>query len=366
MYYHKQGVRALQAFLNQGVVTQGAAALDVDVSAFTYWTKILKNNRTYTIAANTLTVTNNAVNYVTANVKTQAFAVSTTPPSDNLVPLATVTAVGGVITTITDTRSIFGMPQDTDSIFLTTKGSIVAGNGTTEVAFPVGADGLVLTADSGQPSGLSWGPSPAPGLHAATHIPGGGDAIKLADGVSAGLLDTLAGDPSLFLDSQHAWSTPPTVTNVAPGYAPTLSNSNQDALLGDGNYGLPDVPLFMAEGTADAGGGLITWTPEANDPAASYTINGISTEISFPSVGWYRVDVKILKVNAVATTLRLFFNGSVVDQASTTETGTDMLYCYGLVEVTNTGTDVLLIDVPTGGADFAAPVYNRLLIEKRK
>lgn len=55
----------------------------------------------------------------------------------------------------------------------TTKGDLVVNNGTDNIRLGVGADGDVLTADSGEPSGLKWA-APA----AST---GGGDVLRVLD-----------------------------------------------------------------------------------------------------------------------------------------------------------------------------------------
>lgn len=366
MYYEKQLVRALSTFVQQGLVTD-VGALDIDVSAFTFWRRVDQAMTQETAAALvSVTLTDSTTNYVFVDEASITIIVGLAPPGPNQFPLAEIITAGGDIVSITDKRSLFGLPWDLARVYLFGKGQLIAHDGASEVIFPVGPDGAVLTAASGSPTGFDWDPCPPPGPHSATHRGLGSDTIPLADISDSGLLLPTLGDPSLFLDSTHGWSTPPTVTSGDPGYIPAFPIDNQTAFLGDGSYGLPDKPIFVAMGIGSPGGGLITWSQVINDPVGSFSINGVTTEISFPSNGFYNIDLKLAQLGGFATEMQIKINGAVADQSGTTESGFDTLVGFATVTISSFATDKLLITVPAGGVDFSATNRNRIRITKYK
>jgi len=75
--------------------------------------------------------------------------------------------------------------DDVDDAVSPTKGSILAADGTEYEEFAVGANGLVLTADSTQATGIRWATAP-----------GGGGGITLTAGENLSLGDLLSVDSS--------------------------------------------------------------------------------------------------------------------------------------------------------------------------
>ena len=61
---------------------------------------------------------------------------------------------------------------------LTTKGDTIVGGTSGVVVEPVAANGTILSADSTEASGRKWIPVAAPLAHAASHNPGGADAVS--------------------------------------------------------------------------------------------------------------------------------------------------------------------------------------------
>lgn len=363
MYYHKQFVRALEALIQQGKVTD-EGGLNISVSAFSYWRNNSGVISLVTAAAiGTTALADNTTNYVYVTESSATIAVKTSALAAGEFPLATIVTLSGDITSITDNRSLFCLPEDLDLLNLSAKGSILTHNGATETELALGTNGYVLTADSTQPNGIKWNPAGTPGSHAASHRSTGGDAIALADGSASGLLTTISGVATEFLNGQHAFSVPPTVTSSAPGYVPTHPNTNTQALLGDASWGLPNRPLLSARGTADATGGLITWTTDINE--GTFTINA-NTTINFPSNGTYMVEVKLLRNTGVATAVEIQKNGSQVDQSSSSNSGNDVIHCKIPVVISTFATDTVRVVVTSGSVNFSAPIYNRLIITKYK
>lgn len=108
----------------------------------------------------------------------------------------------------------------------TTKGDLIVSNGTDNIRLAVGSDGQVLTADSGETSGLSWtSPLTNPMDSTGDMIIGGasGAATKLDAGTDGQFLVMTSGSP--------AWSTL-NATSSAPGLVSREDTGSFTATLG--------------------------------------------------------------------------------------------------------------------------------------
>ncbi len=140
--------------------------------------------------------------------------------------------IGGTITTP-------GVGGDLRIQGATAKGSILAGNGTSTVGLPVGANGLVLKANSATATGLEWGADASGGtveaVNAGTNINVGGTISQPIVNLSAPLTSTLgmgtvaltdkvgaSGASGQFLScgtgGETEWATPPdTLPTITAG-----------------------------------------------------------------------------------------------------------------------------------------------------
>jgi hypothetical protein len=162
---------------------------------------------------------------------------------ENLLQLQTTNVVqqdqiGGHLT-IGGTPSNPGSGGDLRIQGATLKGSILAGNGTSTVGLPVGANGLVLKANSATATGLEWGADASGGtveaVNAGTNISVGGTISQPIVNLSAPLTSTLgmgtvaltdkvgaSGSAGQFLSAgtggETEWATPPdTLPNLTAG-----------------------------------------------------------------------------------------------------------------------------------------------------
>ena len=283
MYYEQQLVRLLEALVQQGKITI-VSGLTIDVTEFKFWRRV--DDLITQVSAPALAsvvLTDSTTNYVYVVESTATTTVSLAPPPVGTFPLAEITTAGGAITGIVDRRSFFGLPWDLAKLILTAKGQLVAHDGASEVPFPVGADGTVLTADSASPTGFTWDPCPPPGPHATEHISTGTDPIPVVSGGATGLLPPITGLTTDYFNGGGLWGPIPIVSIPAPGLAPARDGVADNTLGGDGvwrTYRTVDWWRFSnPTGALSASIGVnphqnILWqTTEASSGAAGVTVD---------------------------------------------------------------------------------------------
>jgi hypothetical protein len=138
--------------------------------------------------------------------------------------------------------TINGVPVGTGGggLPLTTKGDLVANDGTTNVRVPVGSTGRVLTADPSASPGVSWQiPAVAPAITRAITCVIDGGGVAITTGIKADvtvpyaatvtawtLLADQAGSAVVDVWSDLYGSYPPTLADTMPGATPpTLSGA---------------------------------------------------------------------------------------------------------------------------------------------
>lgn len=143
--------------------------------------------------------------------------------------------------------TIGGAGQDLRITGATTKGSILAGNGTSTIELPVGANGLVLKANSATATGLEWGADASGGtveaVNAGTNISVGGTISQPIVNLASPLTSTLgmgtvaltdkvgaSGTAGQFLSAgtggETLWATPPdTLPTLNAGTNITISGT---------------------------------------------------------------------------------------------------------------------------------------------
>lgn len=367
MYYNFKELRDLQALIDVGKVSD-AGGLDVDVTEFRYWKR---SGGTVSLvivpAVAGLTNTDNSTNIVFVDHVTDTIGTTSGVLTAEKLPLAEVTTVAGDITSIVDLRGYLSMPWDTGKILLGGKGELVAHDGVMEVPFPVGAPGAVLTADPVSPTGFSWDPCPPPGPHSLTHISTGIDPIPLASLAASGLLIPTLGDATLFLDSTHGWTVPPTVTGADPGYVPAHPADARQVFLGDGTYGLPpDLAAMKAiSGVADTGAPLrIDWTIVLNESGFTEPVVG---EIEVPQAGLYEVTLSVVKVTpGVGLTYTIEMGG--VAQAATSDSTTNSgvaMSTSTLVRVATPASQRIRVINSTGISGHSGSTLENVLVIKQ-
>jgi hypothetical protein len=141
--------------------------------------------------------------------------------------------------------TIGGVPVGTGGggLPLTTKGDLVANDGTTNVRVPVGSTGRVLTADPSAAPGVSWQiPALAPAVtRAITFVIDGGGAV-ITTGIKADctvpyactisawtLLADQAGSTVVDIWKDTYGNYPPTLVDTITGAAPPTLSSTQKA-----------------------------------------------------------------------------------------------------------------------------------------
>lgn len=129
---------------------------------------------------------------------------------------------------------------------LTTKGDIITYD-TATIRLPVGSDGLVLVADSGETAGIKWA-APAPSAHKTSHQNAGTDEISVTD------LSGLLADDQHVLDAEVVtaaktvklddFATPDDNTDLNSttsehGLLKKLDNTPTNFMNGQGNWSSP-------------------------------------------------------------------------------------------------------------------------------
>jgi hypothetical protein len=116
--------------------------------------RIRKDNVVTSVAEQTISLTNNATNYVEIN-DTGTATSNTVGFTSGKIPIAIVATSGGSISSIIDKRAWFHFIGSAESSPLTTKGDIHV-FGTSDARLPVGSDEQVIHADSSQTLGVKW------------------------------------------------------------------------------------------------------------------------------------------------------------------------------------------------------------------
>ena len=205
----------------------------------------------------------------------------------------TVTSVTGVLST-----AVAGTDYQAPSANLTalsavgiTKGSVLVANGTALTELAVGTDGQVLTAASGQATGLQWTPGFVNPMTTAndTIVGGsGGSPSRLAAGTANQVLSMNSGGSAIVWSSPVNWSTITATQGVDFGgqtifHASNLTIGTGDTSIASYAIGLyaatSNANIYMATSTASSlsgSGGVISVNNSNN---LTFTNNGGTREV---------------------------------------------------------------------------------------
>lgn len=181
----------------------------------------------------------------------------------------------------------FGPKQNFDGLApTTTKGDLIANNGTSNVRVGVGSNNFVLTADSSQSAGIKWasapvGNAPVNTLTGATTLPATSQVILASSGAFAITLPSPTSNSGLWFRIHHADVMANVQSIVGAGFVGmTLSTQNEDVLIYcDGTTYWPTSHNW-ATGFTNVGGMTIT-AVTTNPVLGASAINN--------SVGWQRI-----------------------------------------------------------------------------
>lgn len=196
--------------------------------------------------------------------------------------------------------TIGGAGQDLRIQGATNKGSLLVGNGTSSVEIPVGANGLILKANSATATGLEWGADAQGGtveaVNAGTNINVGGTISQPIVNLASPLTSTLGMGTVALTDKVGSSGTAGQVLTAGTGGETlwaTLSSGGINSVQAGTNISVnPTDPLnpivsisqplttdLFIEGQAIQG--FSTDTISQNETLILQTTNGIDTKLSF-------------------------------------------------------------------------------------